>query len=232
MASSISVIIPTLNEASHLEATLQSIGADALEIIVSDGGSRDQTIEVATRLGAIVVREGAGRASQMNAAAAIARGEVLLFLHADTILPADYRRSVADIVCRPGTAGGAFRLGIRGSGVGLRLVETGANLRSVRLSMPYGDQALFLKRDLFWEIGGFAEIPIMEDFELVRRLRQHGRMEIADASVTTSDRRWRKLGVLRTTAWNWIIVVAWSLGVAPHRLAGWYRGDCRQESQD
>lgn len=222
MEHSISVIIPTLNEAWNLETTLNSIGSDALEVIVSDGGSHDKTTEVAGKWGAKTLQGRAGKATQMNTAASSAQGDILLFLHGDTKLPSGYSRAITDILSRPKVVGGAFRLGINGDGLGLRLIEIGANIRSVLFSTPYGDQAIFIKRDLFLEIGGYTDIPIMEDFDLIRRLRQHGNVKTAKESVCTSNRRWSKHGVLKTTAWNWIIVGAWSLGVNPIRLATWY----------
>ena len=119
---------------------------------------------------------------------------------------------------------GAFRLQIDGAGRWLRLIERVANLRARYLHMPYGDQAVFLRRETFESLGGFADLPIMEDYELSRRLRRRGRIELADASAVTSARRWQTLGPWRTTWINQMIVLGYHLGVSPERLARWYRG--------
>ena len=219
-----------MNEAYNLEKTLNSIASDALEVIVSDGGSHDETIEVAYKWGAKILRGTAGKATQMNTAASLAQGEILLFLHADTKLPSGYSLAITDILAKEKVVGGAFRLGIDGDGLGFRLIEIGANLRSILFSAPYGDQAIFIRRDFFLTIGGYTDIPIMEDFDLIRRLRRHGHVKTANKSVCTSNRRWSKHGIIKTTAWNWIIVGAWILGVHPTRLAAWYRLELNRPS--
>ncbi|NJL23414.1 MAG: glycosyltransferase, partial [Leptolyngbyaceae cyanobacterium SM1_3_5] len=116
-----------------------------------------------------------------------------------------------------------FCLGIDGRETGLRLVEWGANWRSRLLQLPYGDQALFLRRDTFWQVGGFPDLPMMEDFELVRRLRRRGRIAIAPDAVLTSARRWQKLGILKATVINQVAIVAYLIGISPDRIARWYR---------
>jgi rSAM/selenodomain-associated transferase 2 len=223
--SNISVIIPTLNEAANLAATLEVLrGVAGVEVVVADGGSRDETVALAEAAGVRLIFSPPGRARQQNAGAAVATGEVLLFLHADTVLPAGFTAAVRSCLARPGVAAGAFRLGIAGEGWGLRLVERLANWRSQRLQLPYGDQGLFLRRRTFVEVGGFPEQEIMEDFELIRRLRKMGRVALLGLAVRTSGRRWRKLGVARTTLLNQLIICGYFLGIAPARLAGWYRG--------
>ncbi|NTV13331.1 MAG: glycosyltransferase family 2 protein [Desulfobulbaceae bacterium] len=223
--SSISVIIPTWNEAANLPATLAALGrADAVEIIVADGGSSDATVALAQAAGLRLVLTPPGRARQQNAGAAGASGEILLFLHADTLLPAGFAEEIRACLNQPGVVAGAFHLGIAGEGWGLRLVERLANWRSRWLQMPYGDQGLFLRRESFVGLGGFPEQEIMEDFALVRRLRQLGRVELLALPVLTSARRWQKLGVIRTTLLNQLLLLGYFLGVAPARLAGWYRG--------
>lgn len=230
MEHSLSVIIPTLNEACNLEKTLNSIASDTLEVIVSDGGSQDETLEIAYKWGAKILRGTTGKATQMNTAAFSAQGDILLFLHADTKLPSGYSLAITDILSRKEVVGGAFRLGIDGNGLGFRLIEIGANIRSILFSVPYGDQAIFIKRDLFLKIGGYTDIPIMEDFDLVRRLLKQGLVKTANKSVCTSNRRWTKHGIIKTTAWNWIIVGAWILGVHPARLAAWYKLELNRTS--
>jgi rSAM/selenodomain-associated transferase 2 len=225
----ISVIIPTLNEASVIATTLRHIprGGD-VELIVVDGSSHDGTVAIAEASGARVIRTASNRAQQMNAGAAIARGEILLFLHADTRLPADFARAVHTVLSRPKVVAGAYRLRIDSPRWSLRVVEALANFRSRWLKMPYGDQALFLRARHFRTAVGFSNLPIMEDFEFVRRLGRWGRIAIAPAVVVTSARRWEKLGVLRTTLLNQVIILAYLLGVAPARLARWYRSAGRR----
>ncbi|MFQ5737947.1 MAG: TIGR04283 family arsenosugar biosynthesis glycosyltransferase [Acidobacteriota bacterium] len=219
----ISVIIPTLNEAQNLAATLDSLGAARdIETIVVDGGSSDATVDIATRRGARILHSSPGRARQMNAGSSVARGRILLFLHADSQLPPDFDQHVRRLAAQPDVAAGAFELKIEGDGPGLRLIERVVRFRSKRLQTPYGDQAIFLRSALFKDLGGFPEMPIMEDFEFVRRLRRRGRIALAPAGVKTSARRWLRLGIWRTTVLNWWIVAAYCLGVPSHRLARWY----------
>jgi rSAM/selenodomain-associated transferase 2/rSAM/selenodomain-associated transferase 1 len=220
----ISTVIPTLNEEEHIGSTLASLEEGiGTEVIVVDGGSSDLTAKKAASWGARVLTTSSGRAGQMNAGALAAIGSLLLFLHGDTCLPAGFHRHVFDLLARPGTVAGAFELGIAGGGIGLRLVERMTNLRSRLLQLPYGDQALFLKKDLFHSLGGFPDIPIMEDFVFVRRLKGVGRVAIAPVAVRTSARRWQKLGIGRTTLMNQAVLLGYYLGIEPARLALWYR---------
>ena len=224
MSMPISVVVPVLNEADNIGPALGSIdGAQHIEVIVADGGSEDGSREIAATCGAQVITSARGRARQMNAGAEAATGDILLFLHADTRLPLGFAHHVRQMLSEPGVVAGAFELGIDAPGRGLRAVERVANLRSRRLQLPYGDQALFLKAPLFRELGPFPDIPIMEDIELVRRLRRKGRVAIAPAAVASSARRWQKLGVCRTTFINWASVTAYVLGVDASRIARWYR---------
>jgi rSAM/selenodomain-associated transferase 2 len=158
----------------------------------------------------------------MNLGAAAAKGEILLFLHADTYLPANYLEIVQETLAKPKTVAGAFELAIAGQQELLRLIEAAVNWRSRFLSLPYGDQALFLKASIFRQLGGFANLPIMEDFELVRRLQQRGKIRIAPAKVITSNRRWQTRGILKTTAINQLIILGYYLGISPATLARWY----------
>lgn len=224
MAGRISIIIPTLNEAGNIAATIEHIcNRPNVEVIVADGGSNDQTAELALAAGAMVVHCNPGRGKQMNAGAALASGEVLLFLHADTRLPEDFADHVWQTL-REGNSGGAFRLCIGAKGWMRRLVESGANLRSRWLQLPYGDQAIFVHASDFFRLNGFQHWPLMEDYDFCYRLRKTGRIALVPASVTTSARRWQRLGVLRTTLTNLACVVAFRLGVSPVALAKWYRG--------
>jgi len=219
----LSVIIPTLNEARHIEATLAAVGGyQGVETIVVDGGSRDNTVALAAGAGARVARSPRGRARQMNQGARAAAGTTLLFLHADTRLPPGYPDAIARALARPGIAAGAFRLRIAGGGWGLRLVEWGANWRSRSWGLPYGDQALFLPAVRFQQLGGFPEVPIMEDYLLVKRLGRKGKVITLREAVCTSPRRWLRLGIWRTTMLNQAIVLGHAAGVDPRRLARWY----------
>ncbi|MBD1842532.1 TIGR04283 family arsenosugar biosynthesis glycosyltransferase [Cyanobacteria bacterium FACHB-63] len=216
----ISIVIPVLNEANALPRIL-SIQAADIEIIVVDGGSQDETVEIAKSYGVKVLHSIPSRAKQMNAGAAIATGEILLFLHADTRLPAEFDQMIRQVLSN--SIAGAFQLNIDATLLGLRWVQWGVNLRSRYLQFPYGDQAIFLHRTTFDAIGGFPDLPIMEDFEFVRKLRQVGRIAIVPHAVLTSGRRWQKLGVFRTTIVNQIVILAYLLGVAPERIHRWYR---------
>jgi hypothetical protein len=225
--SQISIIIPVLNEAQTLPAVLASTASDtAVEVIVVDGGSVDDTIAIATAHEAKVISSSRGRAQQMNAGAAIATGDILLFLHADTQLPAGYDpmvRTALDSPEQPAPIAGAFTLKIDSSLWTLRLVEWGVKWRSRLLQFPYGDQAIFLKAETFAQIGGFPELPIMEDFELIQQLRHLGSIHILPAPVVTSARRWLKKGTVQTTLINQAIVISYLLGISPQRLVNWYR---------
>ncbi len=223
MSQPISIIIPTLDEAARIQSVLRPlVGLDGVEVIVVDGGSQDGTPALAAEAGARVLSSERGRARQMNAGRRAAGGDLLIFLHGDTVPPADFLERARRVVDLPGVAAGAFRLRIDGAGLGFRIIETVANLRSRFLRTPYGDQILFLKADVFDRVGGFPELPIMEDFEFVRRLARLGRIAIAPAAVSTSARRWEKLGLVKTTLLNWAIVLAYLAGVRPERLAAWY----------
>lgn len=220
----ISIIIPALNEEENLETCLRNLLAvPELEIIVADGNSRDRTASLAKDLGVRVVASRPGRARQMNAGAAAASGDILLFLHADTDLPAGFEPIVRQALSEQQVAAGAFRLKIAAPGRAFRFVELLANLRSRLLGMPYGDQALFLTAERFADLGGFADLPIMEDFELLRRLKKCGRIRILSLAATTSARRWRRLGLFRTFLINQLIITGYLAGISPHRLARWYQ---------
>lgn len=220
----ISVIVPALEEAGSIDRTLASIPRQGdLEVIVVDGGSTDGTPELASARGARVVSGLPPRSRQMNLGAAVARGDIYLFLHADTLLPEGFADHVRRASADPSVAAGAFTLKIDSNRAGVRAVERVANLRSRYLSLPYGDQALFLTAQRFWELGGFPLIPIMEDFAFVRRLTRTGRIAIIEQPVVTSGRRWEQLGIARTFLMNQVIVLAYHLGIAPEVLDRWYR---------
>jgi uncharacterized protein len=163
-----------------------------------------------------------GRGRQLNAGAQASLAKVLLFLHADSQLPQDYLSQIDQILARRRTGGGAFRLAIAASGWGYRLIEWGANWRSCWWGVPYGDQAIFVGRDCFTELGGFREWPVMEDYDFAYRLRRTSGLRIAPARVTTSSRRWQRLGLWRTWLRNQRIILAYRLGYPVEQLGKWY----------
>ncbi len=221
----LSVIIPTLNEELNLAATLESVGMTSgdLEVIVVDAGSTDQTLAIAQQYSCKVFVGNVGRANQMNAGAAIATGEHLLFLHADTRLPEGYRREIQRVLDTH-VACGAFPLKIDARGIALRLIESGVAFRSRYLQMPYGDQALFFRSVDFYEQSGFKQMMIMEDYELMVRTRKAGSIGLASHPVITSARRWKKRGILRTTLVNQLCVIAYRFGFSDKTIARLYRG--------
>lgn len=223
-ALKLSVIIPALNEAKNLPKTLAAIGSsDDIEIIVVDGGSQDETVDVAKSFQATLVSAPSGRAMQMNQGAAAATGDILVFLHADTCLPKQWDQWIWQTLDKPKVIAGAFALAIDGRGPGLRLVEWGVGVRSRLFQMPYGDQAIFLTAKVFHDLGGFPDLPIMEDFELVRQLKRRGKVAIVPAAALTSGRRWQRVGILRTTLINQVVVLGYFLGISSQRLVQYYR---------
>jgi rSAM/selenodomain-associated transferase 2 len=219
----VSIIIPVLNEARSLPAILSACQDSGVgEIIVADGSSDDGSAEVAERLGALVVQSPRGRARQMNAGASVASGTILLFAHADTLLPAGFGDEIVRILSRPKVVAGAFRLRIDASAPTYRLIEKLVNWRSALLNLPYGDQALFLSSETFLKAGGFPPLPIMEDLEFVRRLARLGRIGLSSRSVLTSARRWEKTGVWKMTLINQAAIWSYLAGTDPDRIARWY----------
>lgn len=223
-AGLISIVIPTLNESACLEQTLAPLiclSKEGLEILVVDGGSTDGTHDIATRMGVRVVSTAKGRGRQMNAGAALASGEVILFLHADTRLPDDFAAHVWQVMCKQ-VAAGAFGLRIEGSSWSFRMVEWGTNVRSRVWKLPYGDQAIFVRAKDFYRLGGFRQWPLMEDYDFCCRIRGQGGLAIAPAKVTTSSRRWKRLGTIRTTLRNQCCIIAYHCGLPIERIATIY----------
>ena len=223
--SDISIIIPTHNEAENLRELLPGLVAvPGVELLVVDGDSNDNTVDVAQSLGAEVLSAFPGRAEQMNAGAETAHGDILLFLHGDTKLAPGFAEQIRNALNQKGVSAGAFQLSINGKGFGFRIIEWLVNFRSKILQMPYGDQGIFVTAGMFFSVGGFPSQSIMEDFELMRRLKKKGKIEILPLAATTSARRWKKLGVLKTTLLNQAIIIGYLFGVSPEKLSEWYRG--------
>jgi rSAM/selenodomain-associated transferase 2 len=217
----LSVVVPTWNESDNLAATLRALPEGA-EVVVADGGSADGTVDIARRSGARVVVCGQGRARQMNLGARETRGEVLLFLHADAVLGAGAGEAIELAFADPAVVGGFFRLRIRSPKAALKLAAAGSNLRARALRMPYGDQGLFLRRLVYEELGGFPDVPFLEDVALIRMLRKRGRLAPVPVPLSTGDRHWRELGVLGTTLLDWTMVALYFAGVSPAALASRY----------
>lgn len=210
----VSAIIPTLNEEARIGATIDAARAAGVdEIIVADGGSTDATVAIAESRGARVITGESMRARQLNRGAAEASGDVLIFLHADTLLPV----GAADAVIRANGGCGGFLIEFIEPGLRLAYVAFMINARTRLTRAPWGDQAQFFRRDAF---PGYPEIPIMEDYVVARAMK---RAAIVPLKVRTSGRRFLTRGVIRTSAINWLIIGAYHLGVSPERLARWYR---------
>ncbi|HXF66809.1 MAG TPA: TIGR04283 family arsenosugar biosynthesis glycosyltransferase [Burkholderiales bacterium] len=218
----LSIIVPCLNEAEGVGATLAALAplrARGAELIVVDGGSRDGTAERAAPLADLVLTAPRGRASQMNAGAARARGEILLFLHADTRLPEGADALVVEGLERARRGWGRFDVTIAGAHPLLRVVERLMNLRSRLTGIATGDQAIFVTKSLFDAVGGYPDIPLMEDIELSARLKRYGPPLCLGQRVVTSGRRWERHGVARTILLMWRLRLAYWAGADPAELA-------------
>jgi hypothetical protein len=214
--------MPTLNEEAALRRTLPAALALADEVVISDGGSTDRTVEVARGLGARTVSGPPGRGGQLNRGAALAAADVLLFLHADTTLPATAPARIRAALAA-GALGGAFLLRFDVDRPKLRFGSWLINQRTRLTRLPLGDQAHFVTRSTFESLGGYKEWPILEDLDFAWRLRKLRRTALVDDEVTTGARRFLEGGVLRTVATNWLIWSLFCLGVSPYRLARLYK---------
>jgi len=220
----ISVIIPALNEERFIaKAVISAKKAPGIEVIVADGGSSDHTVEIAKKYADRVVLSERGRGIQMNAGAAHAKGKYMLFLHGDTTLPDRWNELVIEALEGGADMVGAFSFAVSEKSAALNIIAFMANLRAKILSLPYGDQAFFMSSRLFKKINGFAEIPLMEDIEMVRRVRKFGKIAILKAPVITSSRRWEKEGCLYAVARNQLLLFFYLMGVPAERLDRFYR---------
>ncbi len=226
----VSVVIPTLNEEQALPQTLtRTLALDFDEVLVVDGGSRDRTCEIVTSVRAAtpdapltLLTSKPGRALQMNVGAAAGRGDVLLFLHADTWLPDNAKRAIVGALQEPERVGGRFDLRFDRHRPLSRLIACMINWRSRLSGIATGDQAIFVRRSVFERMGGFASIPLMEDIDLTRRLNRMGPVACLRTQVVTSFRRWETCGPIRTILLMWLLRFLYWIGVSPHRLSRWY----------
>lgn len=224
----ISVILPVLNEAEGINEAIAGVyglgPSNEVEVIMVDGDPRGSAVSAISDKRVITAVSDRGRARQMNRGASLASGGILLFLHADTALPANavalIRAALEDHRCEAG----AFDLGIRSGRSIFRITEKYVALRTRLTRVPFGDQAIFIRRAYFKKIGGYRDIPLMEDVELMKRIRKRGdRIAIIPDKVMTSPRRWEKEGVLFCTFRNWSLQAAFAFGVPSKRLEKWYR---------
>lgn len=219
----VTVIIAALDEEASIVAAIESArAAGAAEVIVADGGSRDGTVRLAEGAGARVIRCEPLRARQFNRGAEAATNELLIFLHADTVLPPRAAEHVATALAN-GTAFGGFRISFIERLARLHVAAFMINLRTSFTRCPWGDQAQFIRRSVFLAEGGFREMPLMEDYELAIRMKRRGRTKVLPMRVRTSGRRFLRKGVLRTAAMNWRIIAAYRMGADPKELARLYR---------
>ena len=220
--AAVSVVIPALDDEQLVDAAVRSaLLGGATEVIAVDGGSRDGTVAAATAAGARVIESAPGRALQMNAGAAEAAGAILLFQHADSVLPPEAARLARETLARPGVAAGAFGFSVPDGVRWNRLLTFAGRWRARLTKHPHGDQGLFLSARTFSELGGFPDQPTMEDWELVARLKRLGRLVVLDEAATTSARAWDEHGLVWPTALNAAVILAYQLGVDPDRLARW-----------
>lgn len=227
--SGLAVVVPALNEAARLPALLDDLTAlpGPPAIVVADGGSTDGTAAVAARYGAAVVTGAAGRAAQMNAGARGLTTEWLCFLHADVRLPPPARAELLAMLAAPSADAAVWRFAVDAGGWWFRAIELGARLRDRLGGLPYGDQGLLIRRAQFEALGGYADLPLMEDVDLIRRVRRQGRLHRFSSAVVTSARRYRHDGPVRGWLRNAALITLYLAGVPPRRLARWYRAEVR-----
>ncbi len=213
----LAVVVPMVNEEQAIASTLRSlrVGAPNAEIIVVDGGSSDRSREFAGPFCDRLIETGRGRARQMNAGAAVSSGDAIVFVHADTRVPSIFERTIATALEDPTVVGGRFDVELDDHALGYRMVGTMISFRSRVFRSATGDQAIFVRREVFNRLGGFVEIALCEDVDFARRLRKAGRIACLHERVTTSARRWQRDGLIRTILRMWAIKSLFLLGVSP-----------------
>ena len=228
MTERISVVIPVLNEEAHLGAALQSLRIQGHELIVVDGGSSDATTTIAADYADQVLSSEPGRARQMNLGAHAATGDILWFLHVDTLAPSTAAEEVIRVLGEDrDRIWGRFDVRLSGSHPLFRLIESMMNLRSRLTGIATGDQGIFVRRGVFEQIGGYGDLPLMEDIDLSRRLKRLGRPHCSRVRLLTSSRRWEQNGILATILLMWYLRLAFFFGRSPERLAEIYRAGGR-----
>ncbi|NIA31802.1 MAG: glycosyltransferase [Actinobacteria bacterium] len=219
----ISIIIPTLNEAENIQHILKHVSTldSNLELIVVDGNSSDDTVEKAAPY-ARVIQSAKGRAVQMNAGAKVAGGDIFWFLHADCLPHQDSIKAMREALKDPEIVGGAFEYSFDHPSLYFRITEFTSNLKNHFLHTFYGDMGIFVHKSVFEEMGGYAEIPLMEDMEFCKQLKKRGKIIILRPRILTSARRWLDEGIARNVFRNWALQIAYSLGASPQTLTRWY----------
>ncbi len=228
----ISIIIPMFNEAETISATLESLQqyrSSGHELIVVDGGSDDGSEECARPLVDKLLLSEKGRAQQMNKGAAQASNQILLFLHADTLLPANADSYIINALSIPGKAWGRFSLSLSGKQIIFRIIETSINWRTFISGIATGDQGIFVTREIFEQIDGYDEIPLMEDVALSKKLRKKVRLCCLSQKVISSSRRWEEKGILKTVLLMWILRTAYFFGVDPQNLVRIYYNPAKHQ---
>jgi len=225
-----SIIVPVFHEGGRINDLIECVNdldSDRnAEIIIVDGTKERDTLTAVRSNHVIKISSEQGRAKQMNAGASVARGEILIFLHGDTELPIHALRKIGSFIGQTKYVGGAFDLGIKSDKLIFKVIGTLSSLRSRLNRVPFGDQAIFIRKEYFRKMGGYKEIPLMEDVELLRRIKKSGdKIRIFYDRVMTSPRRWEKEGVIYCTLRNWTLQALYLLGVSPHKLIKFYKSD-------
>ena len=217
----LSIIVPVFNEAKTIIASLdalQQFRKAGHEIILVDGGSTDNTVALSQNFVDKVIKSDKGRAKQMNAGAREAQGDIFLFLHADTVLPKNIESLIVESLSYSKYVWGRFNVRLSGKNLAFRIIETFMNKRSCLTGIATGDQAIFIQKNMFREVNGFPDIPLMEDIEISKKLKHYSKAVCIKEKVITSSRRWEEHGILRTVLLMWSIRLGWFLGISAERL--------------
>ena len=231
-----SIVVPVLHEGTRINDLIGHLHRldteKTCEIIVVDGAQERDTLRAIHYNHVIKISSEKGRAKQMNAGASFAKGEILIFLHADTKLPPQAFKKIHAVMEQKGYIAGAFDLGIKSNRLVFKVIAFLASLRSRLNRIPFGDQGIFIRREYFNKVGGYKEVPLMEDVELMRRIKKSGKkIWIFYDRAMTSPRRWEKEGVIYCTLRDWTLQVLYFLGVSPHKLAIFYKSEYRKRSE-